>query len=69
MSRKQIVSSPRARKRLAEIADYLYEKKLLNEFVLDYLNRFEKFLDSVLRHFPKSGVPMREYGKDVRRVN
>lgn len=68
MSRKTIVFSPRARKRLSEISDYLSQRQVSNAFVLDYLNRFEHYLKSVLGQFPESGTPMPQFGKDVRRV-
>jgi len=33
---------------MEEIADYLYQQDLSNEFVLDYMNRFETWLDTLL---------------------
>lgn len=68
MSKRTIVFSPRARQRMEEIADYLYQQQLSNEFVLDYLDRFETWLNTLLGEFPESGVPMPEYGDDIRRV-
>ena len=68
MSKPTIVFSPRARQRMEEIADYLYQQQLSNEFVLDYLNRFETWLDALLAQFPESGVSMPEYGDGIRRV-
>ncbi len=40
---------------MEEIADYLYQQKLSNEFVLNYLSRFEIWLDTLLGQFPESG--------------
>jgi len=68
MSKRTIVFSPRARQRLEEIADYLYQQQLSNEFVLNYLDRFESWLDTLLGQFPESGMPMPEHGEDIRRV-
>jgi plasmid stabilization system protein ParE len=68
MSKRAIVFSPRAQQRMEEIADYLYQQNLSNEFVLDYLSRFETWLDMLLGQFPESGTPMPEYGDDIRRV-
>jgi len=63
-----IVFSPRAKERLEEIADYLYQQNLSHEFVIDYLNRFETWLETLLCQFPESGTPMPEYGDGIRRV-
>ncbi|MGR8932457.1 MAG: type II toxin-antitoxin system RelE/ParE family toxin [Gammaproteobacteria bacterium] len=68
MSEYRIVFSPRARQRLAEVADYLYRQNLSNRFVLDYLQRFEDWLNTLLLQFPESGTPMPELGDDIRRV-
>jgi len=68
MSEKTIVFSPRARHRLAEIADYLYQEHLSKVFVRDYLMQFETWLETVLGQFPESGTLMPEYGCDVRRI-
>ena len=67
MSKRTIVFSPRARQRLEEIADYLYQQQLSNEYVLNYLDRFESWLDTLLGQFPESGMPMPEHGEDIRR--
>lgn len=63
-----IVFSPRAKKRMEEIADYLYQQELSKKFVLDYLNRIETWLHSLLTQFPESGTVIPEYGNDVRRI-
>jgi plasmid stabilization system protein ParE len=68
MSEYRIVFSPRARQRLAEIADYLYRQNLSQRFVLDYLQRFEDWLNTLLVQFPESGSPMPEFGDNIRRV-
>ena len=68
MTERKIVFSPRARQRLTEIADYLYQQQLSNEFVRGYLDRFEAWLDTVLGQFPESGAPMPEYGENIRRI-
>ncbi len=49
MNNYRIVFSPRAQQRLEEIADYLYQQQLSNQFVLDYLQRFEDWLVRVLK--------------------
>ncbi len=54
--------------RLAEVADYLYRQNLSNRFVLDYLQRFEDWLNTLLLQFPESGTPMPEFGENIRRV-
>jgi len=53
---------------MEEIADYLYQQQLSNQFVQDHLNCFENWLETLLGQFPESGVPMPEYGDDIRRV-
>ena len=68
MSEYRIVFSPRAEQRLADIADYLYQQKLSQRFVLDYLQRFEDWLNTLLLQFPESGTPMPEFGDNIRRV-
>jgi len=68
MSDCTIVFSPRAKQRLEEIAEYLYQQNLSNEFVIDYLNRFETWLETLLCQFPESGTPIPEYGDEIRRV-
>lgn len=68
MSKRTIVFSPRARQRMQELASYLYRQNLSNEFVVDYLNRFEDWLMTVLIQFPNSGTLMPEFGDNIRRV-
>jgi len=68
MNKRSIVFSPRARQRMEEIADYLYKQQLSNQFVKEHLNCFEIWLETLLGQFPESGVPMPEYGDDIRRV-
>ena len=68
MSDRTIVFSPRARDRLEEIGDYLYEQRLSAEFVVEYLQRFEDWLEALLCEFPESGTPMPELGEGIRRV-
>lgn len=68
MSEYRIVFSPRAQQRLAEVADYLYQQNLSQRFVLDYLQRFEDWLNTLLLQFPESGTPMPEFGDNIRRV-
>ena len=53
---------------MEEIADYLYQQNLSNQFVLNYLNRFEIWLETTLIQFPESGTPMPDYGNNIRRV-
>ncbi|NOV28608.1 type II toxin-antitoxin system RelE/ParE family toxin [Methylomonas sp. ZR1] len=68
MSEYRIVFSPRAQQRLAEIADYLYRQNLSQRFVLEYLQRFEDWLNTLLVLFPESGTQMPEFGDNIRRV-
>jgi|GEM_PF-685858 plasmid stabilization system protein ParE len=68
MSDYQVVLSDRAKQRLSEIAAYLYEQSLSKEFVVNYLNSFESWLEMLLTEFPESGTLMPDYGKNVRRV-
>ena len=68
MNEYRIVFSPRARQRLAEIADYLYQQNLSQRFVVTYLERFEDWLNTLLLQFPESGSPMPEFGHNIRRV-
>jgi len=68
MSPKTIVFSPRAQRRFEEIADYLHQQQVSETFVLNYLNQFENYLNTVLGQFPESGTPMPQFGKEVRRV-
>ena len=68
MNNYRIVFSPRAQQRLEEIADYLYQQHLSNQFVVNYLQRFEDWLITLLGQFPESGTLMPEFGYDVRRV-
>ncbi len=68
MNNYRIVFSPRAQQRLEEIADYLYQQQLSNQFVVNYLQRFEDWLITLLSQFPESGTLMSEFGDDVSRV-
>ena len=68
MNSYRIVFSPRAQQRMDEIACYLYQQELSNEFVLEYLQRFEVWLTRLLGQFPESGALMPEFGDHVRRV-
>jgi len=68
MSEYRIVFSPRAQQRLAEVADYLYRQNLSKRFVLDYMQRFEDWLNTLPLQFPESGTPMPEFGENIRRV-
>ncbi len=68
MNNYRIVFSPRAKQRLEEIADYLYQQQLSRQFVIDYLQRFEDWLTVLLGQFPESGMLLPEFGNDIRRV-
>ena len=68
MNNSTIAFSPRAQQRMEEIAEYLYQQGLSNKFVLDYLQRFEDWLTSLLGQFPESGTAMPELGDNIRRV-
>ena len=69
MSDCHIVFSPRAKQRLEEIADYLFQQNLSNQFVIDYLNQFENWLMLVVGQFPESGRLMPELGENIRRLS
>ncbi|PKM19183.1 MAG: type II toxin-antitoxin system RelE/ParE family toxin [Gammaproteobacteria bacterium HGW-Gammaproteobacteria-15] len=68
MNRPDLVFSPRASERLAQIATHLSEQGLPNTFVIKYLNQFELWLEKVLIEFPDSGIPMPEYGPEIRKI-
>lgn len=68
MSNLRIEFSTLASQQMEDIADYLYQQNLSKKFVLDYLNKFENWLEVTLCQFPESGMLMPEYGKDIRRV-
>ncbi|MBU1308058.1 type II toxin-antitoxin system RelE/ParE family toxin [Rheinheimera muenzenbergensis] len=68
MSKLALVFSPRASERLAQIASHLSEQGLSNAFIVDYLNQFELWLNKVLLEFPDSGIPMPEFGADIRKI-
>ncbi|WP_027670446.1 type II toxin-antitoxin system RelE/ParE family toxin [Rheinheimera baltica] len=68
MSKLTLAFSPRASERLGQIAAHLSEQGLSNAFVIDYLNQFELWLNKVLLEFPDSGVPMPQFGADIRKI-
>ena len=68
MSKRSIIFSPHAQKRLEDIADYLYRQQLSKAFIRDYIDRIESWLEMVLGQFPDSGRPIPEYGDDIRRI-
>lgn len=68
MSKLTLVFSPRASERLAQIATHLSEQSLPNSFIVEYLNQFELWLNKVLLEFPDSGIPMSEFGADIRKI-
>ena len=68
MNNYRIVFSPRAQQRLEEIAEYLYQQQLSKQFVLEYLQRFEDWLITLLGQFPESGTLLPEFGDNVRLV-
>ena len=68
MNRIKITFSPKAKQRLEDITDYLYQQNLSSEFVINYIDKFESWLENVLGLFPESGTPMPEYGENIRRV-
>lgn len=53
---------------MEEIAEYLYQQDLSKEFVLDYMARFESWLETLLGQYPESGMMQPEYSHGVRRV-
>jgi len=68
MSDLHVIFSPRAKRRLKEILDYLYEQQLSKSFVQEYISRFETWLEMVLGQFPDSGTPMTGYGQGIQRI-
>ena len=68
MNDYEIIFSLRAQARLKEIADYLYRQHMTKEFVVEYLNGFQRWLETVLLLFPESGTPMPDFGEGIRRV-
>lgn len=56
------------KKRLLEIIDYLHQQNLSNDFAVDYISKFEKFLTLVLTQFPEAGTLMPQFGEGVRRI-
>ena len=68
MNELTIVFSPRAKLRLEEIAEYLFQQQLSSRFVVDYLSRFETWLNTVLGQFPESGTLIPEFGENIRRI-
>lgn len=65
-SEPEIVLSPKALRRLEELAEYLYQSK---RFVREYIGKIEAYLENTLELFPESGTPMPEYGEDIRRLS
>lgn len=68
MNRLRIELSSRAYQRFEDITDYLYEQNLSKQFVVNYINQFENWLETTLVQFPESGTLMPEYGEGVRRI-
>ena len=68
MSELTIVFSFRAKQRLENITDYLFQQTKSSVFVVNYINELELFLQEVLCLFPESGTPMSVYGKGIRRI-
>jgi plasmid stabilization system protein ParE len=68
MSEMVVVFTDRARKRLLETLDYLYQQNLSNDFAINYISQFEKFLSTVLTQFPEAGTRMPQFGQGVRRI-
>ncbi|UCZ56637.1 type II toxin-antitoxin system RelE/ParE family toxin [Desulfurispirillum indicum] len=68
MSERVIVFSPRAKQRMEDLAEYLYQQSQSKHFVRSYLNQFHAWLEVVLGQFPESGTLMPEFGENIRRV-
>lgn len=68
MNNRVIIFSPRAKQRLEEIAEYLYQQSQSKPFVRSYLDQFDAWLQVILGQFPESGTLIPEYGEDVRRI-
>lgn len=58
----EIEFSPRAKRQFEKIAEYLFEEGLSKRFIYDYLEKFEQWLNLVLKQFPESGRLTPEYG-------
>ncbi len=65
----EIVLSPKALRRLEELAEYLYTQTQSKRFVREYIGKIEAYLENTLKLFPESGTPMPEYGEDIRRLS
>ena len=53
---------------MEEIVEYLYGRHLSSQFVFEYIQQFEKWLEKLLGTFPESGTLMPDFGEGVRRV-
>ena len=68
MNNRNIIFAPRAKKRLEDVAEYLYQQSRSKSFVRGYLRQFEEWLETLLGQFPESGTLMIEYGENIRRI-
>jgi len=68
MNNRTIIFSPRAKQRLEDVAEYLYQQSQSKMFVRAYLKQFQKWIETVLGQFPESGTLMSEQGENIRRV-
>jgi plasmid stabilization system protein ParE len=65
----EIVLSPKALRRLEELAEYLYMQSQSKRLVTEYIGKIEAYLENTLKLFPESGTPMPEYGEGIRRLS
>jgi mRNA-degrading endonuclease RelE of RelBE toxin-antitoxin system len=65
---KQVVFSPKAAKRVNNVADYLYRQTQSKAFVVDYMQKLTNYFIDILITFPESGVLVEVYGKSVRKL-
>lgn len=65
----EIVLSPKALRRLEELAEYLYIQSQSKRLVTEYIGKIEAYLENTLKLFPESGTPMPEYGEGIRRLS
>lgn len=65
----EIVLSPKALRRLEELAEYLYTQTQSKHFVAGYIRKIEAHLENTLKLFPEAGTPTTEYGEGIRRLS
>lgn len=64
----EVLFSPRARVRLEELADYVFERSRSVETTLNFIDRLEGYICDMLSRYPEAGRPAKEYGAGVRKL-